>query len=91
MKRGKTGYPIGATWVAVDRLGGKCTIWLSRRLDAMEIWHWAFWNKDGSSSVGESDWHPSYRGCYQDCYWRLALDDKHKSPRFKRVRKECEK
>lgn len=86
MSRGKSNYPVGATWKAVNSSGHYCEIWLQQREGNFETWRFSFHYADGSNSGSwhDSDWGTSYRMCYNMCAYRLFIHGE-KMPRFKRI------
>jgi hypothetical protein len=83
---GFTDYPVGATWEAKNEQGS-LRIWLSERLQNIEVWRWQYYHSDGTPGRAgwqDGDWETSYRKCQETCAYRLVQNSK--VPRFKRIK-----
>lgn len=76
-------YPVGATWVSVNKYGDKATVWLKARDGQWETWNWSFVHSDGSGWKG--DWTRNKASCVEEVKALLWVQDT-PPPRFKRLK-----
>ena len=85
--RKRSGYPVGATWVAKDKHGDKITVTLQSIEETFEHWGWYFNYSDGSCKICDSGWYTTKRLAVEDARSRMMfLTHTSKIPNLKRQR-----